>query len=210
MREEPMAMNASTTVKVRTPLGPRTGMTVIVAAILLLTTACGSGAPTTNDGGPVQGAGGITRLAPNDRGEPVDITGVDLDGSALSAKQWRGKVVVVNVWGSWCPPCRVEQPILSRLATELKPEGVEFLGIAIRESPATSKAFTTAKNVPYPSIGDGDSTLLAFVDSLPAVAVPTTYVIDRQGRVATRLLDRATYSTLKSLIDEVASEPANG
>jgi thiol-disulfide isomerase/thioredoxin len=188
---------------------PRTGVAVFALAMLLLT-SCGGGAPTENDGGPVQGAGGITRLAPKDRGELVEIAGTDLDGNPLSASQWRGKVVVVNVWGSWCPPCRVEQPILSRLAAELKPLGVEFLGIAIRESPATSKAFTTAKGVPYPSIGDGDATILAFVDSLPAVAVPTTYVIDRQGRVATRLLDRATYSTLKSLIDEVAQEPADG
>lgn len=208
MREEPMAMNARP--HTRTARRARGGVAAIAVAISLLTAACGGEAPAQNDGGPVQGAGGITRLAPDDRGKPVDITGLDLDGNALSATQWRGKVVVVNIWGSWCPPCRVEQPILSRLATELKPTGVEFLGIAVRESAATSRAFTTAKSVPYPSIGDGDSTILAFVDSLPAVAVPTTYVIDRQGRVATRLLDRATYSTLKSLIDEVASEPADG
>lgn len=201
MREEPVAANARSS---------RTTLMIIGAAVLLLTSACGGGAPTQNNGGPVQGAGGITRLAPGERGKSVDITGVDLDGNPLSVTPWRGEVVVVNIWGSWCPPCRVEQPILSRLATELKPKGVEFLGIAIRESPATSKAFTTARNVPYPSIGDGDSTILAFVDSLPAVAVPTTYVIDRQGRVATRLLDRATYSTLKSLIEEVASEPDDG
>ena len=134
---------------------------------------------------------------------------MDLDGKPLSSKQWSGKVVVVNVWGSWCPPCRIEQPILSRLATEMKPRGVEFLGIAIRESAANARAFTTARKVPYPSIGEGDSAILAFADSLPAVAVPTTYVLDRQGRVATRLLDRATYSTLRGLIEDVVSE-ANG
>ena len=183
---------------------------VALACLMLLVAACGSSGPKPNDGGPVQGAGGITRLAPSERGEPVEVAGLDLDGEPLSSKQWLGQVVVVNVWGSWCPPCRVEQPILSRLSTELKPTGVEFLGIAIRESPQTSKAFATSKGVPYPSIGGGDSSLLEFADSLPAVAVPTTYVIDRQGRVATRLLDRATYSTLESLIDEVANEPTDG
>lgn len=210
MREEPMAVNVTAAPSPCPRPRARARVSVIATALLLLTAACGGGTPAQNDGGPVQGAGGITRLAPDDRGEPVDITGLDLNGRPLSATPWRGKVVVVNIWGSWCPPCRVEQPILSRLATELQPSGVEFLGIAIRESSATSRAFTTAKKVPYPSIGDGDSTLLAFVDSLPAVAVPTTYVIDRQGRVATRLLDRATYSTLKSLIDEVVKEPTDG
>ncbi|MCW2838747.1 MAG: hypothetical protein JWR55_230 [Aeromicrobium sp.] len=167
MRKEPMALNTRTNAPA--PFRTRSVLAVIAAAVLVLTAACGGETPAPNDDGPVQGAGGITRLPPDERGEPVDVAGLDLDGNPLSATQWRGKVVVVNVWGSWCPPCRVEQPILSRLATELKPTGVEFLGIAIRESPATSKAFAKAKNVPYPSIGDGDSTILAFVDSLPAV-----------------------------------------
>lgn len=184
--------------------------TASAALALMLTTGCGGGAPTPNDGGPIQGEGGITRLQPTERGKPVEIKGLDLDGKPLSSKQWSGKVVVVNVWGSWCPPCRIEQPILSRLATEMKPRGVEFLGIAIRESAANARAFTTARKVPYPSIGEGDSAILAFADSLPAVAVPTTYVLDRQGRVATRLLDRATYSTLKGLIEDVVSEADGG
>lgn len=182
---------------------------ILLACLILITAACGS-KDAVRDGAPVQGAGGITRLAPADRGKPVEVAGIDLDGNPVSSRQWLGQVVVINIWGSWCPPCRVEQPVLSQLATELKPSGVEFLGIAVREDPKTSKAFTTAKKVPYPSIGSGDSAILLFADSLPAVAVPTTYIIDREGRVATRLLDRATYTTLKNLIDEVASEADDG
>jgi thiol-disulfide isomerase/thioredoxin len=206
MRKEPMAIANQHFPATR-------GRLVAVVAstcLLILIAACGKTAGNAQDGGPAQGADGITRLVPAERGKPVEVVGVDLDGKPLSSKQWLGKVVVVNIWGSWCPPCRVEQPVLSQLATELKPSGVEFLGIAVRESPETSKAFTTAKKVPYPSIGNGESAILAFADSLPAVAVPTTYIIDRDGRVATRLLDRATYTTLKDLIDEVASEVDGG
>lgn len=183
---------------------------LVLACLLLMTAACGTSKDSVRDGAPVQGAGGITRLAPADRGKPVEVVGVDLDGNPVSSHQWLGQVVVINIWGSWCPPCRVEQPVLSQLASELKPTGVEFLGIAVREGPETSKAFTTAKKVPYPSIGNGENAILAFADSLPAVAVPTTYVIDREGRVATRLLDRATYTTLKNLIDEVTNEVDGG
>lgn len=185
----------------------RTLQSATSALLLALLAACGSPSPKTNDGGYISGNGGITRLEPGDREELLEVSGDDLDGNPISSKQFLGKVLVINVWGSWCPPCRVEQPILSRLSTELKPDGVEFLGIAIRESAAASKAFTASRNVPYPSIGDADAQLLVFAKSLPAIAVPTTYVIDRQGRVATRLLDKATYSTLKGLIEDVAAEP---
>lgn len=205
MREEPMAMTQENVTERR----GRPVVWIMLTCLILITAACGS-KDAVRDGAPVQGEGGITRLAPAERGKPIEVVGVDLDGKPLTSKQWIGKVVVINIWGSWCPPCRVEQPVLSQLASELKASEVEFLGIAVREDPATSKAFTTAKKVPYPSIGSGDSLILTFTDSLPAVAVPTTYVIDREGRVATRLLDRATYTTLKDLIDEVASEPNGG
>lgn len=185
---------------------------ILLSACLAVTLAsCGKTTKTTKTEGDFsEGYAGLTRVAPGDRGEPVALVGRDLDGNALSSEQWLGKIVVVNVWGSWCPPCRVEQPILSKVATELKPDGVEFLGIAIRESAVTSRAFTRSKKVPYPSIGEGEKTILAFAETLPPIAIPTTYVIDRQGRVATRVLDRITYATLKSLINEVADEPDDG
>ena len=183
----------------------------VLLSLAILVTGCGSSSPETNDGNFVAGDGSITRLTPAERGKAPEIAGRDLDGDAMSISQWRGKAVVVNVWGSWCPPCRKETPVLNKLATELKTQDVEFVGIAVRESAASSKAFATAKKVPYPSISDpGGTVLLRFAESLPAVAVPTTYVLDKQGRVATRLLDTATYTTLKNLIQEIAKEPADG
>ncbi|NRQ51747.1 TlpA family protein disulfide reductase [Aeromicrobium stalagmiti] len=177
-----------------------------VAALLTLA-ACGS--PEAKPGTAQADAGAaITRIEPDQRKPAPDLAGDDLDGNPISLAAMKGKVVVVNVWGSWCPPCRKEQPVLSKVSTNLRPQGVEFLGIAVRESAATSKAYTDAKQVPYPSISDsGGKLLLGFASSLPAVAVPTTYVIDKQGRVATRLLDVATEATLTSLVTEIVQEP---
>lgn len=180
-----------------------------VAAVLLLAVpmAASCGAADTNGADPTGARAGITRLEPDDRKKAPDISGDDLNGTPISLASFSGKVVVINIWGSWCPPCREEQPVLSALATELKPQGVEFIGIAIREGAATSRAYTEANNVPYPSISDsGGKLLVGFTSSLPAVAVPTTYVIDREGRVATRLLDVATKSTLGALITEIVEE----
>ena len=84
---------------------------------------------------------------------------------------------------------------------------VEFLGIAVRESATASLAFTRRLKVPYPSISDSSGALLTtFADSLPAVAVPTTYILDTEGRVAVRVLDKVTYSTLTALIEDVRAE----
>lgn len=176
-------------------------------AVVALLGSCGLGGQTDKTGDEdTSAASGIARLAPEDRIAGPDVSGSDLAGDALDITSWRGKVVVINVWGSWCPPCRAETPVLNRIATETAPE-VEFLGIAVRESATASLAFTRKENVPYPSISDSGGTLLTrFADPLPAVAVPTTYVLDREGRVAVRVLDQVTYSTLKALIEEVQAE----
>ncbi len=188
---------------------PRKRLTSAVALLVLsvpVLASCGAAEPGETD---ATGArAGITRVEPADRKSAPDIRGDDLDGSPLSLGSFKGKVVVVNVWGSWCPPCREEQPVLSKLATELTPKGVEFIGIAVREGAATSRAYTEENDVPYPSISDsGGRLLVGFTSSLPAVAVPTTYVIDREGRVAVRLLDVATEATLRALVTDVIDEP---
>lgn len=182
---------------------PRRVLALTLAATTLAAMA-GCGSPDLDDSA---AASGITRVEPADRKAAPAVKGDDLYGQPRALESYRGKVVVLNIWGSWCPPCRKEQPVLSKLAREMKPAGVEFLGIAIREGAPTSRAYVEANDVPYPSISDsGGQQLVGFTSSLPAVAVPTTYVIDREGRVATRLLDVATEPTLRALIDDVVNE----
>ena len=170
-------------------------------------TACGTGEGTNKAGNEdTSVASGIVQLAPEDRVAAPEISGPSLEGDTVDIADWRDKVAVVNVWGSWCPPCRAETPDLNKTARETAPD-VEFLGIAVRESAATSLAYTRKEEVPYPSISDSDGSLLRqFAEPLPAVAVPTTYVLDREGRIAVRVLDQVTYSTLTALIEEVQAE----
>ncbi|WP_311209768.1 MULTISPECIES: TlpA disulfide reductase family protein [unclassified Aeromicrobium] len=180
----------------------------LAAVLIAALTACGVVGGTTKTGDDSANPVGITRLAPEDRVPGPEIAGADLEGQPVSTAQWHGQVAVINVWGSWCPPCRAETPVLNRLANELEGD-VPFLGVAVRESATTSLAFARKQDVPYPSISDSSGSLLArFAEPLPAAAVPTTYVLDRQGRVAVRVLDRVTYPTLKGLIEDVSAEAA--
>ncbi|MEO6473327.1 MAG: TlpA disulfide reductase family protein [Aeromicrobium sp.] len=188
----------------RTPHSRRASATLV---LLLILGACGQPGTDGTKGGFIAGDGTITRVAPADRKPAPPISGNDLDGNPLSLAQFKGKVVVINVWGSWCPPCRKETPALIAVARSTKPLGVQFLGIAIRENAVASKVFTDRMKVPYPSISnDTGSLLLGFTKSLPAIAVPTTYVIDRHGRVAVRSMEPATVSTLTDIVTDIANE----
>jgi thiol-disulfide isomerase/thioredoxin len=95
-------------------------------------------------------------------------------------------VVVLNVWGSWCAPCRKEAASLGAAARELEAEGVEFVGVNTKDSsPDQGLAFERRYDVPYPSFFDPSGrTLLAFRGTLIPSAIPSTVVIDQQGRVA--------------------------
>ena len=181
-------------------------LAVVVAALALIS-ACGSTAKTNESTGGYVSGRGITTVAAGERKPAPELSADDLEGNPISADQFKGKTLVVNVWGSWSPPCRKEAPALIEASQNLKPKGVEFLGIAIRESAATSKAFTDRLKVPYPSISDESGKLLVgFNSSLPTVAVPTTYVIDAKGRVAARILDKVTVATLTGVVEDVLKD----
>ena len=161
----------------------------------------GCGAQGTGDKGYVDGDGIITRLAAADR---IAVNG-DVSGKTLAGEDWslsdhRGKVVVLNVWGTWCPPCRKEAPTLAKAARQLAAEGVVFIGINTRDS-GTSQGLAYEKNfdVPYPSIFDPDGrNLLAFRGTLPPNAIPSTLVIDRGGKVAASILGSVVSTVSRS------------
>lgn len=184
------------------------GVTVAAVAVLALMTGCsGKIATDSTKGGYISGNGAITKVPPAERKPAPKLSGKDLNGKPISSDQFKGKTLVVNVWGSWCPPCRKEAPELIKASRNLKPRGVEFLGIAIRESATASKAFTDRLRVPYPSISNPSGDLLVgFNSSLPTAAVPTTYVIDVRGRVAVRILDKVTAATLIDVVDDVLKD----
>ena len=176
----------------------------MLSALGVVLAGCSGTATNGTEGGYVSGNRLITVVQPADRKPSPEISGTDLDGNSISLDDFDGKTVVVNVWGSWCPPCRKEAPALAATATKMKNEGVEFVGISVREDAAAARAFNAAKKIPYPSLTDpSGKTLLGFAKNLPSQAIPTTWVIDSEGRVAARILDDTTESTLTSLIEDV-------
>lgn len=172
----------------------------------LLLSACGGGVESKGDQGYVSGNGVITVLDEEDRYVPEEVSGESLEGEPLSLSSYDGKVVVINVWGAWCPPCRAEADDLAVAAKELQPEGVAFLGINTRDtSRDNALSFQRSREVPYPSIYDPSGrTLLAFRGSLRPNSIPSTLVLDEQGRVAATVLGELTSArTLVSLVEEV-------
>jgi thiol-disulfide isomerase/thioredoxin len=156
---------------------------VAVAMAALLLTACGASDADTGTAF-VAGDGSIVLIAPDERQPAPDLVGPTLEGGEFRLSDHLGDVVVLNVWASWCAPCRAEAPVLEDVWREVKDDGY---------------------GVTYPNVIDTDGRLqLLFSDTLPPQAIPSTLVVDREGRVAGRILGRVTDATLTALIDDVA------
>lgn len=150
----------------------------------------------------IAGDGSVTEYQPGKRGNPVEFTGVDYDGGKVTAESMRGKVAVLNFWYAACAPCRAEAPSLTDLAKQFSGQGVQFYGVNVRDEKGTAEAFDRTFNITYPSLNDkGGQVLLGLSAFVPPAAVPTTIVLDKEGRVAARILGLADKSTLKSLIE---------
>jgi thiol-disulfide isomerase/thioredoxin len=150
---------------------------------------------------------GITAVAASDRVAAPALSGTSLDGEKLSLSGYRGHVVVVNVWGSWCTPCRVEGPALEETYQKYRSKGVDFLGINTRDDNAAALAFADSDGITYPSLRDPDETLvLQFKSILPPTTIPSSAIIDRDGKVAVRILGAVTEPQLVQALDKVLGE----
>ncbi len=195
-------------------MGRLTRALVVVLAATAALTACSDGADTVagqakaGDGkGYVAGDGTIEQIAPADRSTTITVRGKTLEGAPVDSSTYRGKVVVLNTWGSWCPPCNAEAPGLQRTWAALKGKDVQFLGIDVREGAAAGLAFQRKFAITYPSVAwDGGSVLLQLKGK--ASATPTTLVLDRQGRLAARISGEASGSTLSDMVKQVLAEDA--
>jgi thiol-disulfide isomerase/thioredoxin len=181
-----------------------------LAAMLILASCASTGAdePTRTAGqvGYPDVARNLTRIPPDQRKELPAISGPTLGSNqSISTQDFRGKVVVVNVWGSWCPPCRKEAPDLQAASVETK-DIAQFVGITSKDyDPAPAEAFVRSFKITYPSIYDPTGkVLLAFAGELPPSAIPSTMIIDRQGRLAVRVLSEVSKITLVDMINDVA------
>lgn len=157
------------------------------------------------DQGYVSGDGTGKVVPPAEREPAPDVAGESLDGEALALRDYRGKVVVLNFWASWCAPCRDEAPALAGVYQETKDDGVEFLGVNMKDDRSAARAFDRSQEIPYPSLYDQPGEVaLAFRDTVPPQAIPSTIVVDRHGRVAARVIGKTTYSQLLPMVQRIA------
>ncbi|MFF4774560.1 TlpA family protein disulfide reductase [Microtetraspora fusca] len=158
---------------------------------------------------------GDTRFVPGDgkvqvfdaasRTTAPAVEGTTLDGA--TEKLGNGKVYVLNFWASWCAPCRAEGPVLKDIATKTKDKGVQFLGVNFKDQKAAAQAYDRSLQPGYPSIFDqAGRVLLSFQGTVPPAAIPSTLIIDGQGRIAARALGAVKYNDLLAAIDKVTDE----
>ena len=174
---------------------------ILVAVSALVLTSCGNGGSSTAQESYISGNGAVTFISAGDRAMAPKLSGDTLYGTKFDFAG--NKIAVVNVWASWCSPCRAEIPTFVELSK--KYTEVQFMGILTRDNLANAEVFARQLAVPYPNFID-DSLLLGFRNTLPANAIPTTVVIDKQGRVAARISGSATVSGLSNLIERLAGE----
>lgn len=190
--------------------------TAVVSGTAALLGACGKRASTATGGGAggqgsgqrAAGAGTVVTFPPDARKAPDPISGELLDGTPFALQDWRGKVIVVNFWGSWCAPCRLEARDLEAAYQATRDLDVRFLGVDIRDGRDAAKSFVVEFGITYPSLFDPPGRVaLAFKDVPPNV-VPATVLLDRKGRVAAVYRRVVTRTELEAALRALAAEAA--
>jgi thiol-disulfide isomerase/thioredoxin len=185
---------------------------LVMLAVVLLAgcSATGADEPTRagNQDGYVGAERSVTIIPPDERKAAPDIKGAVLgqEGKQISTADLTGKVVVLNVWGSWCGPCRAEAPALQKASEQT--EGVaQFIGLNTRDfDQGPPVAFNRSNKITYPSIWDPTgSVLVSLSGTLPPKAIPSTLIVDKQGKVAARVVGTVTETTLVDMISDVAA-----
>lgn len=175
---------------------------------LVVVAGCGTTAQGQSQSRFVAGDGTVLLLEPDSREPAPAVTGELIDGQPFALTDYAGQVVALNVWASWCAPCRAEAPALNQVARETADDGVVFIGLATRDSKPSAEAFIRRFEVPYPIVWDPDGAIqLEFRETLPPQAIPSTVFVDKQGRVAGRILGEVDRTQLREIVLELANEP---
>lgn len=157
------------------------------------------------EAGYISGDGAVEQLPPEERRDPVTLTGKTLDGEEFDLAEVEEPVVVLNTWGSWCPPCIEEMPALQEFWEANEKDGVLLLGLVQRDTVETAQAFLDSREITYPNLADdGGATLRGLQGA--AAATPTTLVLDAERRIAARVSGPVDVSTLDGLVADVRAE----
>jgi thiol-disulfide isomerase/thioredoxin len=184
---------------------------VVVGVALVAVGGCSDGQVQRDDDaaqiGYIEGDGTVTILPAAERDAAPEFSGPLLGGGQFELADAVGDVVVLNVWGSWCPPCRKEARDLQAVSEALGDQGVRFVGINVRDNETDARRFEQEFGVTYPSVVDENgSRLLAFRDTLPPTSIPSTLVVDREGMVAASVIGSITEASLRDLVADIAAE----
>lgn len=187
----------------------------MVPLLALLLAACGVGTDAVVAGTTFNfvAPGGQTRIfydPPDARGRVSGLSGDSLlePGRTIGLGDFPGQVVVLNIWGSWCGPCREEMPGLQLIHDQTRATGVTLLGIDVRDDREAARDFMTDRGITYPSIYDNPGRSLTALRGFPRNTVPSTIVLDRQHRVAAIFLTAVRVSELMPVVQRIAAEPA--
>ncbi len=191
--------------------GPARGLLgALAAALLLAGCSTGANAVDVNNGGEFRFVAGTPAgevIPAAERAAAPDFSGTLLGGGGFSSDELAGDVAVLNFWGSWCPPCRVETPEFQEVYADVRDQGVAFLGLNVKEtSEQFAQAFVDSEGIEFPSLPDPRGEVaLAFRD-YPANAIPSTIVLDRDGRVAAVYTGEVAQDDLRAVIDSLLAE----
>ena len=187
---------------------------LVLLALALLLAGCATGTDAVARGGTFEfvSPGGKTDIfydPPASRGSVGDLSGESLTepGTTVSLARYAGKVVVLNIWGSWCGPCRAEAADLVRVADATADQGVQFIGINVRDARSAGVDFARDFGLTYPSIFDPPGRTLFALEGIPRSVVPLTLVLDRHHRVAAVFLHAVHAQDLQPLVHRIATEP---
>lgn len=190
----------------------------LLVLVVMLLAGCATGDDAVAQGGTFEfvapgGKTDITYDPPQDRGRPGPLSGPDLMDTSrtISLQDFAGRVVVINVWGQWCAPCRSEMPQLQQVYDATRDDGVAFLGIDVRDNDIDApRDFITDRKITFPSIYDpAMRTMIAFGGRYPATVIPSTIVLDREHRVAAVFLRELLAEDLLPVVRRLAAEPAS-
>jgi thiol-disulfide isomerase/thioredoxin len=149
---------------------------------------------------------GLTIIPADERERSIVIAGQTADGTDLSTASMAGDIVVVNAWASWCAPCIEELPLLASAAQSFAERGVTFVGVNSMDDPIAAASLLGSS--PYRSIDDRDGAILATIPGVPPRALPSTVILDRQGRVAVRIIGPVRQGQLEDVLEALVTEPA--
>lgn len=200
-----------------TSITPRRAIAALLVAFVAFALAGCSGEPFaegqrygTGEQGYVAGDGSWQLFPEAERGAPAVFSGPTESGGTFDSSSLSGRVSVVNFWYAACPPCRAEAANLQSVYAAYQPQDVPFVGVNIYDQAPTAASFAQTFGVTYPSILDvgSNTALLAFANTVPQTAIPSTVVLDRQGRVAALIRGPIDVGTLSSMIDSTLAEAA--